>query len=572
MFAVDAGSLVEVIGRLFDDPVELEVDDLGHHDADEQEPRNGTQMRRASDLGQRSGGVGARYLRLDVGGRRTRHGLRSDPRNQGEGADEQRGAGQQGGPRIDPHGRPACDLPTGDPTDESARQNEREESARLSGMEHLVRPAPELAEDEQGDDRDPDVEDEADPGGWQAEEPPEQHQTSDHREGDARHQAVERDARAEAAVGAQDGVGDQGHDQIDEGQSVVAEAVDERGLADALGRHLEGAEEEGVAEQRSGEPSLLLADLGAQAAQGSPPPATGALILYGHETGSYHAATIPTASQYRRLPMPIPGRFSTTLCLALLLPLAFAASAGAADAPIEAKPGTVVRWAAEGTESCSEGERSWPPHGSTCYFPLDLEREGSFEIRRRRSGAQESATVVVADYPYRVQHIEMKDSSRVDLSAENLERAAAERERIDALWSLDTERRFEIPLGPPLGTVEARGSFGSRRFFNGQARSPHSGEDYRATTGTPVLAVAPGVVALAEEHFFGGKTVYLDHGDGLVSMYMHLSAIEVEAGTVVEAGRRVGKVGATGRVTGPHLHFGLRWRGARVDPAVLLGD
>ena len=242
----------------------------------------------------------------------------------------------------------------------------------------------------------------------------------------------------------------------------------------------------------------------------------------------------------------------------------------AVDSPIVAKPGTVVRWSAPGTERCTEGERSWLPHGETCYFPLDLELTGELTIRRLRRGEEETARIVMADYPYPVQHIKLEDSRRVDLSAPDLERSQRERMRIDALWDLQSSRRFEIPLAEPLAKIEARGSFGSRRTFNGQARSPHSGEDYRAATGTPVFAVAPGVVALAEEHFFGGRSVYLDHGGGLVSMYMHLSAIDVAAGSEVEKGQQIGRVGSSGRATGPHLHFGLRWRGARVDPAVLL--
>ncbi|MDX1385178.1 MAG: M23 family metallopeptidase, partial [Thermoanaerobaculia bacterium] len=223
-----------------------------------------------------------------------------------------------------------------------------------------------------------------------------------------------------------------------------------------------------------------------------------------------------------------------------------------------------------GTESCRMGGRSWSPHGETCYFPIDLLQEGEIAISRVRAGAAEAATVAIGAYPYRVQHIRLDDSRRVDLSPSDLERANAERARIDALWELDTPRRFELPLLPPLARMQPQASFGSRRFFNGQPRSPHSGEDYRGSAGTPVYAVAAGVVALAEEHFFGGNTVFIDHGDGLVSMSMHLQSMDVATGDAVEAGQQIGKVGATGRASGPHLHFGLRWRGARVDPAVLL--
>jgi murein DD-endopeptidase MepM/ murein hydrolase activator NlpD len=114
-------------------------------------------------------------------------------------------------------------------------------------------------------------------------------------------------------------------------------------------------------------------------------------------------------------------------------------------------------------------------------------------------------------------------------------------------------------------------SFGARRFFNDQPRSPHSGIDLRAAAGTPVHAVGAGTVVLAAEHFFGGNSVYIDHGGGLISVSMHLSRMLVKQGERVTPGQVIGEVGATGRVTGPHLHFGVRWHGARVDPGLLLG-
>jgi murein DD-endopeptidase MepM/ murein hydrolase activator NlpD len=169
-----------------------------------------------------------------------------------------------------------------------------------------------------------------------------------------------------------------------------------------------------------------------------------------------------------------------------------------------------------------------------------------------------------------VQHIELQDDSQVNLSPASLERARRETARVEALWSLRTPRRFTLPLAPPLEKLPAGGRFGSRRFFNGEPRSPHSGADYAAAQGTPVLAVAPGRVVLAADHFFSGKSVFVDHGDGLLSMSFHLSGLAVAEGDEVAAGEILGLVGATGRATGPHLHFGLRWRGARVDPADLL--
>jgi len=123
----------------------------------------------------------------------------------------------------------------------------------------------------------------------------------------------------------------------------------------------------------------------------------------------------------------------------------------------------------------------------------------------------------------------------------------------------------------PLAGITQGTNFGKRRVLNGQARPPHTGADFPAVTGTPVHATQSGRVALAEELFFSGNTVILDHGLGVYSLYGHLSAIGVESGESVKAGEIIGKVGATGRVTGPHLHWGVTVNKARVNPAQLVG-
>ena len=263
-------------------------------------------------------------------------------------------------------------------------------------------------------------------------------------------------------------------------------------------------------------------------------------------------------------------RITPKFLLALGLAVMPQAPAASDTATQTVRPGSVVRWPGEGIESCHLDERQWKPIDGACWYPVDLLANGSIQIERRRMGGRESRALQVADYPYDVQHLTIEDESRVHLSADDLARVERESARIRPLWSLGGAPDFALPLGPPLAALPEGGRFGARRVINGEPRSPHTGADYAAATGTPVLAVAAGRVALAEEHFFAGNSVFLDHGDGLISMYFHLSDIAVEPGQRVERGDPLGRVGATGRATGPHLHFGLRWHGARVDPALLM--
>ena len=219
---------------------------------------------------------------------------------------------------------------------------------------------------------------------------------------------------------------------------------------------------------------------------------------------------------------------------------------------VEVSPGSIVRWPGDRIETCGLGNKSWTPFADGCWYAIDLlSQSGPLRLTRRRDGVLEEAAVRVSEYPYPVQHITLENDSQVNLSSEDLARVQRENRAIGKLWSSNTPRRFEMPLDPPLSPLPESGRFGHRRFFNDQPRSPHSGADYAVPTGTPVASVAPGTVVLTGDFFFPGRSVFIDHGDGLVSMYFHLNEILVSEGDGVDSGDLIGKVGQSGRATGP---------------------
>jgi murein DD-endopeptidase MepM/ murein hydrolase activator NlpD len=185
------------------------------------------------------------------------------------------------------------------------------------------------------------------------------------------------------------------------------------------------------------------------------------------------------------------------------------------------------------------------------------------------AGAQSAVPVRIAAKKYREQRLTVPPS-QVDLSPADAARVEAETKRqrasIDS-FSATLPATFRL-VQPVAGTRSD--SYGSRRTFNGQARNPHSGMDIAAPIGASIVAPADGVVLDTADFFFNGNTVWIDHGRGFITMYCHLSAYAVKKGDVVKTGQTIGKVGATGRVTGPHLHFGVILNGASVDPGLFL--
>lgn len=182
----------------------------------------------------------------------------------------------------------------------------------------------------------------------------------------------------------------------------------------------------------------------------------------------------------------------------------------------------------------------------------------------------EDVVIEVAEHAYREQRITVENQSFVDQNQQQLDRIWAERKIIDAaLTNFRNVAVDDITLRPPIGGTQSP-SFGYQRFFNDQPRSPHKGMDISGQAGDAIAAPRKGVVTATGDFFFNGNTVLLDHGQGFVTMYCHLSTIDVEQGREIVVGELIGKVGATGRVTGPHLHFGTYLNGTAVDPAILL--
>jgi len=266
------------------------------------------------------------------------------------------------------------------------------------------------------------------------------------------------------------------------------------------------------------------------------------------------------------------GRF--LLSTIALLP-ALSDQAFAAGRQISASPGTLVRWTASGTQHCAMRGRSWAAVGNTCYYPIDLmEKANSITVARWGTGAREYARILVEPYDYGTEEIELPDIPQAHPSAEDLRRVAREQLLEAKVWNRkEGPPRFSLPLGPPSHPFPKGKSFGVKRVFNGKpAPQPHTGVDYPVPIGSPVIAAADGTVALAADLFYPGNAVFIDHGDGLVTEYFHLSEISVSAGEEVKKGHVLGKIGSTGRATGPHLFFGVRWHGARIDPSFLFED
>ena len=210
------------------------------------------------------------------------------------------------------------------------------------------------------------------------------------------------------------------------------------------------------------------------------------------------------------------------------------------------------------------------PSGWTALVGIALSAEpGTARIRVQGESGERELAYTIAPKRYTEQHLKVAPRT-VDLSPEDLARHERERAHQQGVIATFSAPPAGEPHMRPPTPGRRSSSFGLRRFFNGQPRNPHSGMDIAAPTGTPVVAPLPGTVIDTGDYFFNGHTVWLDHGGGLLSMMCHLSRIDCKVGDRLAVGQRLGTVGATGRVTGPHLHWTVSLNRASVDPALFI--
>ena len=202
---------------------------------------------------------------------------------------------------------------------------------------------------------------------------------------------------------------------------------------------------------------------------------------------------------------------------------------------------------------------------------LDTKPNSTQTIQVTQGGKQRSESFKVGSKEYVAQHITIKNRQQVTPNNDNLKRIERELAQQRAAYQqfspgIPSNVMLDRPVPGRLSSP-----FGLRRFFNGQPRNPHSGLDFAAAKGTPIKAPAAGKVILVDELFFNGNTVFVDHGQGFISMFCHLSKIDVTVGQTLARGEVLGQVGSTGRATGPHLHWNVSLNDTRVDPAIFIG-
>ena len=270
-----------------------------------------------------------------------------------------------------------------------------------------------------------------------------------------------------------------------------------------------------------------------------------------------------------------------TVCLArrwvaaFFVLVAMSGPGWALDLPVEFVQGALVIGTAEpGAAVALDGKPLRVDDASGIFvFGVDRDRTEPFSLQvTYRDGRRETRRLPVRVRDYAIERIDGPPPRKVSPNTNDLERIRREARLISAARARDSASpRFETGFDWPVsGRISGR--YGNQRILNGEPRRPHLGVDIAAPRGTPVLASAPGTVALAEtDLFYTGGTVVVDHGHGLTTIYSHLERVDVAHGQMVAAGVQVGTVGSTGRSTGPHLDWRINWFDVRLDPELIAG-
>lgn len=268
----------------------------------------------------------------------------------------------------------------------------------------------------------------------------------------------------------------------------------------------------------------------------------------------------------------IPGAVGRRLILASpALLLSAPARALTLDEAALTQGGLVLGRAAPGTRLALDGRMVRVSAQGDFAFGFGRDHGPSAQlVATPPSGAPQTRNLPIARRQWQVERITGLPPAQVTPDAEMLARITREREKLAGIRAQDSALTgFSAGFTRPApGRIS--GVFGSQRVLNGQPRQPHFGLDFAAPTGTPVVAAAAGRVSLADDFHFFGRLIVLDHGHGVNSLYAHLSEIDVPEGAMITKGQKIGAIGATGRVTGPHLHFSLSWYQLWLDPQPLV--
>ncbi len=197
-------------------------------------------------------------------------------------------------------------------------------------------------------------------------------------------------------------------------------------------------------------------------------------------------------------------------------------------------------------------------------------KPGAHKLEVNTQGQTSTRSFKITDKQYETQRLTITNKRKVNPNPLDMERINSEKGQITrakAWWQETSPSSLSLskPVDGPFSSP-----FGLRRYFNDQPRKPHSGLDIAAPEGTPITAPADGTVITTGDFFFNGNTVFIDHGQGMVSMYCHMNTIDIETGVTVKRGDQIGRVGKTGRVTGPHLHWSVYLNNVAIDPMLLL--